>query len=66
MIKGNVNNETRQALINYMHEYGVSLNRIATESGIHQPNLHVFLNGKGLSVMNIERLWKVIGKKRKV
>lgn len=59
--------EMRQMLINYLHDNQISLNQVSKDAGIHQPNLHVFINGKGLSVTNMEKLYNVIRRKpRKV
>lgn len=57
--------EMRQLLINYLHDNGASLNQVSREAGIHQPNLHVFINNKdkGLSAINMEKLYKVISRK---
>jgi DNA-binding Xre family transcriptional regulator len=58
--------EIRQLLIDYLHDNKVSLNQVSREAGIHQPNLHVFINSKekGLSAINMEKLYKVIGTKQ--
>lgn len=57
--------EMRQLLINYLHDNKASLNQVSRDAGIHQPNLHVFINSKekSLSAVNMEKLFKVISKK---
>lgn len=55
-----INNYTRQRVIEYLHTNRVSLNYFAKQSGVLQPNLHVFINGKTLSSMNIEKVWKFL------
>ena len=52
-----INNETRQKVIDYLHKNGISLNRFAHLTDVYQPNLHVFLNGKNLSSKSIEKIW---------
>lgn len=54
----NINNSTRKKVIEYLHDNGMSVNKFAQETNVLQPNLHVFLNGKGLSIKNIEKIWK--------
>lgn len=58
-----IQNYTRQLLIDYLHDNKVTLNKIANDLEISQPNLYVFMNGKGLSVKNLEKLWKFFGLK---
>jgi hypothetical protein len=57
--------ELRQLLINYLHDNKASLNQVSKDAGIHQPNLHVFINSKekGLSAINMEKLFRVLSKK---
>lgn len=59
----NLNNKTRQKVIELLHETGMSVNRLAKETGVLQPNLHIFINGKGLSVRNLEKIWNYINKR---
>ena len=57
-------NYTRQLLIDYLHDNKeITLNKIANDLKINQPNLYVFMNGKGLSVKNLEKLWNFFGLK---
>ena len=53
-----INNKTRQKVIEYLHKNGVSLHKFAGLVDVFQPNLHVFINGKSLSSKNIEKIWK--------
>lgn len=58
----NFNDETRNKVIAYMHEKGMSLNQFSKECNVGQPNLHVFVNGKTLAVKNLERIWQYFDK----
>jgi hypothetical protein len=59
----NLNQKTRQKVISYIHDNKMSVNRFAQETKVLQPNMHVFLNGKGLSIKNLEKIWKYFKKK---
>ena len=59
----NIQDETRQMVINYLHDNKVSVNQLSKQTGILQPNLHVFINGKGLSIKSLEKLWRFFGMK---
>jgi len=52
---------TRKLVIAHLHDTGMSLNELAKVVEVSQPNLHVFVNGKGLAVKSIEKLWKYFG-----
>jgi len=54
----NINNKTREKVIEYLHKKGISVSRFAHLVDVYQPNLHVFLNGKSLSTKSIEKIWK--------
>lgn len=62
METNNILNQTRQKVIDYIHDNKISVNKFAQESKVLQPNLHVFLNGKGLSIKNIEKIWNYLNK----
>lgn len=49
---------TRKIVVDYLHDHKISLNEFAKKVDIHQPNLHVFINGKGLSIKSLEKIWK--------
>ncbi len=57
---------TRQLVIDHLHNNNATLNSLAKETNIAQPNLHVFINGKGLSVKSVDKLWNYFGVKRPV
>jgi DNA-binding Xre family transcriptional regulator len=51
---------TRKIVIDYIHDSKISLNEFAKRVDVHQPNLHVFINGKGLSILSLEKIWKYL------
>ena len=57
MTLSDLNNYTRQKIVEYLHYNKMSLNAFANDVGVYQPNLHVFLNGKSLSIKSIEKIW---------
>ena len=58
-----INNKTRQKVIEYLHKNQVSLNKFAKLVDVFQPNLHVFISGKSLSSKSIEKIWKFFEQK---
>ncbi len=58
-----IQNHTRQLLIDYLHDNKVTLNKDANDLKISQPNLYVFMIGKGLRVKKLEKRWKFFGLK---
>ena len=45
-------------VVEHLHDHKKSLNRFAQDVEVLQPNLHVFVNGKGLSIKSLEKIWK--------
>ena len=62
MKESNLIDKTRQEVIEYIHDNKMSVYKFAKESQVLQPNLHVFLNGKGLSIKNLEKIWRYLDK----
>tara|TARA_R110000772_G_scaffold36091_5_gene86608 strand:+ start:2702 stop:2923 length:222 start_codon:yes stop_codon:yes gene_type:complete len=59
--KSKLVDHTRKMLIAHLHDNKKSLLQFSKEVGIHQPNLYVFMNGKGLSIKSLEKLWVFFG-----
>ena len=58
MSESEIINFTRKMVIDHLHDHKKSLNRFAQDVEVLQPNLHVFVNGKGLSIKSLEKIWK--------
>lgn len=56
----NLNESTRQMIINYVNKHGITLNAFATKAGVHQNQLWVYLYSgnekKGLHSTTLEKI----------